>query len=85
MEARASFDSRSSTRALIVLMVAILAALVVGGTSGYIVRALTYSASTTATTQVHRPFVVEQAPYQAPTPSPAPQPIYDPKGYPVPY
>jgi len=85
MEARASFDSRSSTRVLNVLMVAILAALVVGGTSGYIVRALTYSASTTTTTQVHRPFVVEQAPYQAPTPSQAPQPISDPKGYPVPY
>ena len=85
MEATASFDSRSSTRALIVLMVAIVAALLVGGTGGYVVRALTYSASIATTNQVHRPFVVEQAPYQAPSPSPLPQPIYDPKGYPVPY
>ncbi|HEV2475974.1 MAG TPA: hypothetical protein VGX22_05500 [Candidatus Dormibacteraeota bacterium] len=85
MEARASFDGRSSTRALVVLMVAIVAALIVGGTGGYVVRALTYSVSTTTTNQVHRPFVVEQPPYQAPAPSPVLQPIYDPKGYPVPY
>lgn len=83
MEARASFDSRSSTRALVVLMVAIVAALIVGGTGGYVVRALTFSVQTT-TTEVHRPFVVEQAPYSSPAASPAAQPTRDPRGFEVP-
>jgi hypothetical protein len=84
MEARASFDSRSSTRALVVLMVAIVAALLVGGTGGYIVRGLTYSVSHTTTTDIHRPFVVEPVPYSSPSASPAVQPIRDPKGFEVP-
>lgn len=83
MEARASFDSRSSARALVVLMVAIVAALIVGGTGGYVVRALTFSVQTT-TTEVHRPFVVEQAPYSSPAASPAAQPTRDPRGFEVP-
>ena len=81
MEARASFDSRSSTRALIVLMVAIVAALVVGGASGYIVRAFTYSIPSTTTTDIHRPFVVEPVPYSSPAASPAQVPLRDPNGY----
>lgn len=84
MEARATFDNRSSTRALMVLIVAVLAALIVGGTGGYVVRALTYSVSNTTTPAVHRPFVVEQAPYSAPAQSPAPEPTRDPKGFEVP-
>jgi hypothetical protein len=84
MEARASFDSRSSTRALIVLMVAIVAALLVGGTGGYIVRGLTFSVAHTTTTDTHRPFVVEPVPYSSPAASPAVQPIRDPKGFEVP-
>jgi hypothetical protein len=84
MEARASFDSRSSTRALIVLMVAIVAALLIGGTGGYAVRALTYSAPKSTTTDTHRPFVVEPVPYSSPSASPTVQPIRDPKGFEVP-
>ena len=84
MEARASFDSRSSTRALIVFMVAIVAALLVGGAGGYIVRGLTYSVSSSTTTDIHRPFVVEPVPYSSPAASPAAQPIRDPRGFEVP-
>ena len=84
MEARASFDSRSSTRALIVFMVAIVAALLVGGTGGCVVRGLTYSVSSSTTTDTHRPFVVEPVPYSSPAASPAVQPIRDPRGFEVP-
>lgn len=84
MEARASFDSRSSTRALIVFMVAIVAALLVGGAGGYVVRGLTYSVSSSTTTDTHRPFVVEPVPYSSPAASPAVQPIRDPRGFEVP-
>lgn len=84
MEARAAFDDRSSARALIVLVVAVVAALIVGGTGGYIVRGLTYSASSGTTNEVHRPFVVEQAPYNTPRPSLAPEPTRDPRGFEVP-
>jgi hypothetical protein len=84
MEARASFDSRSSTRALVVLMVAIVAALLVGGTGGYVVRGLTYSATSSTTTDIHRPFVVEPIPYSSPAASPAAEPTRDPRGFEVP-
>ena len=84
MEARASFDSRSSTHALIVFMVAIVAALLVGGAGGYVVRGLTYSVSSSTTTDTHRPFVVEPVPYSSPAASPAVQPIRDPRGFEVP-
>ena len=83
MQARATFDSQSSTRALMVLILAVVVALVVGGAGGYFVRALTFTAS--PVNDVHRPFVIEKAPYQSPAPLPTDQPIYDPKGYPVPY
>jgi hypothetical protein len=84
MEARASFDSPSPTRVLIVLMVAIAAALLVGGIGGYIVRGLTYSVSNTTTTDTHRPFVVEPVPYSSPAALPSAQPTRDPKGFEVP-
>jgi hypothetical protein len=84
MEARASFDSRSSTRALVVLMVAIVAALLVGGTGGYVVRGLTYSATSSTSTDTHRPFVVEPIPYSSPAASPAAEPTRDPRGFEVP-
>lgn len=83
MEARATLQSDSSIRALMVLIAAIVAALLVGGASGYAVRALTYSVATT-TTQVQRPFVVEQAPYSSPAASRAPEPTRDPRGFEVP-
>ena len=86
MEARATPQTQSSTRALIVFIAAVVAALLVGGAGGYTARAVTYSTTTTTpTTVVHRPFVVEQAPYSSPSPSALPQPIYDPKGNSVPY
>jgi hypothetical protein len=83
VEASASFDSRSSVRALIVLTMAIVVALLVGGTGGYIVRALTYSIPTTVT-ETHGPFVVEPAPYSSPAPTPPAQPTRDPNGFEVP-
>jgi hypothetical protein len=83
MEARAEFINWSSTRALVVLMVAVVAALLVGGAGGYMVRALTYSASTSVT-DTTRPFVVEPAPYSSPARTPAALPTRDPKGFEVP-
>jgi predicted anti-sigma-YlaC factor YlaD len=81
MEARATFDSRASTRAFMVVLVAVVAALLVGGAGGYIVRALTYSVARTVTTDAHRPFVVESVPYSSPEASPAVAPLRDPNGY----
>lgn len=83
MEATATLEGQSSIRALAVLVAAIVAALLIGGVGGYAVRALTYSVGTT-TTVVHRPFVVEQAPYSSPGASPAAQPTRDPRGFEVP-
>jgi hypothetical protein len=83
VEARATLQSQSSINALVVLIAAVVAALVVGGAGGYAVRALTFSVQTTST-QVHRPFVVEQAPYSSPAASPAAQPTRDPRGFEVP-
>ncbi|HET9781026.1 MAG TPA: hypothetical protein VFR33_04535 [Candidatus Dormibacteraeota bacterium] len=65
------------------MAVAILAALLVGGTGGYVVRALTYSVATTVT-ETQRPFVVESAPYSSPAPKPPAEPTRDPKGFEVP-
>jgi cell division protein FtsN len=84
MEARASFESRSSARALVVLMVAIVAALLVGGTGGYMFRVATDAAPIDNSTHAPRPFVVEPVPYSSPAASPAAQPTRDPKGFEVP-
>ena len=83
MEARATLQSESSIRALMVLIAAVVAALLVGGAGGYAVRALTFSVQTTST-EVHRPFVVEQAPYNSSAASPAAEPTRDPRGFEVP-
>jgi hypothetical protein len=83
VEARATLQNQSPINALVVLIAAVVAALMVGGAGGYAVRALTFSVQTT-TTQVHRPFVVEQAPYSSPAASPAAQPTRDPRGFEVP-
>lgn len=82
MEARAAFPSQSSIRALSVL-IATVAALLVGGVGGYAVRALTYQVQAT-TPQLHEPFVIEQAPYSSPAATPAPEPTRDPRGFEVP-
>ena len=83
MEARATLQSQSSISALMVLIAAVLAALLIGGAGGYAIRALTFSVQP-ASTQVHRPFVVEQPPYSSPAASPAAEPTRDPRGFEVP-
>ena len=83
MAARAEFDTTSPARAVVVMLVAILAALLIGGTGGYIVRAVTYSVSNPAT-DIQRPFVVETAPYSSPAASPSAEPTRDPRGFAVP-
>lgn len=85
MEARATFGGTQVTAGLLRLfIVALSAALMIGGAGGYIIRGATTSTPTGNTTDVHRPFVVEQPPYSQPSPPPAPQPIYDPDGNPIP-
>lgn len=85
MEARATFDgTQVAAGVLRMFVLAVVVALVVGGAGGYIIRALTFSPSTTTVTETHRPFVIEPAPYSNPSPSPSQQPIYDPQGNPIP-
>lgn len=81
MEARASLGgTQVAAGVLRMFVLAVVVALLIGGTGGYIVRALTFSASTSSATETHRPFVVESAPYSSPAPSPTLEPIYDPNG-----
>lgn len=86
MEARASFYGAQVPAALIRLfVVALLAAFVLGGAGGYVVRALTSSVSSGVNSTVTTtPFVVEPAPYQTPRPSPIPEPTRDPNGFAIP-
>jgi hypothetical protein len=65
-------------------MVAVLAAFLLGGTGGYLVRGLSLAASSTTTTITTHPFVTEPVPYSSPVPSPAQQPTLDPGGFTVP-
>ena len=65
MQARATFGGTElAGGALRTLIVAILIALTVGGAGGYIFRALTSSVTSSSANEIHRPFVVEQPPYQ---------------------
>ena len=83
MEARATFQrAQVPTAPIRVFMAAVLAAFVLGGAGGYVVRGL--SGTNTNVTVTTTPFVVEQAPYQSPRPSPIPEPTRDPKGFAVP-
>lgn len=85
MEARATFGGAQVTAGLLRLFVGtVFAALVIGGAGGYVIRGVTTSTATGTTTDVHRPFVIEQPPYSQPSSSPRPQPIYAPDGNPVP-
>jgi hypothetical protein len=63
-------------------LIALLAAFLLGGAGGYMVRG---SSTMTggAGTNTH-PFVIEQAPYSSSAPSPVTQPTRDPNGYAVP-
>lgn len=84
MEARATFGgTQVAAGVLRMFVLAVLVALLVGGAGGYIVRALTFSASNSSATETHRPFVVEAAPYSSPAPAPTLEPIYDPNGNPI--
>lgn len=68
-----------------IFLVALVAAFLLGGTGGYVVRGLSFSASNTTRTDSNpHPFVVEPAPYSSPAPSPAQPPTLDPNGFTVP-
>ena len=83
MDARATFSgSQSSTRFVSLLIAAVVAALILGGAGGYVVRGLNMATSTPTTTT--HPFVIEQAPYSSPVVSPSPEPTRDPNGFAVP-
>jgi hypothetical protein len=86
MDARATVSgSLSSTRILGFFVSALLVALLIGGAGGYLVRAVTYTVTTTMSpASVPRPFVVEQPPYSAAPASPAAEPILNPAGFVVP-
>lgn len=83
MEARARFSGAGiPTGVVFMFIVALLAAFLLGGAGGYVVRGLGSSATTTNPTS--HPFVVEPVPYTSPAVSPVPQPTLDPKGFAVP-
>lgn len=86
MDARAAVGgSLTSTRIFGFFVVALLAALLTGGVGGYLVRAVTYTVTTTSSpTDVPRPFVVEQPPYSSAPESPPAEPIRDPNGFVIP-
>ena len=81
MEARAVFrETRVPAGRAVVFVLALVAAFLVGGSGGYLVRGV----SSVPVTPTHRPFVVEQAPYSTSVQSPAAEPTRDPKGFAVP-
>ncbi len=83
MEAKATFSGAGiSTGVVLIFIVAVLAALLLGGAGGYVIRGLS-SPVTTINTTTH-PYVTEPVPYSSPAQSPAQQPTLDPKGYTVP-
>jgi hypothetical protein len=68
-----------------IFLVALLAAFLLGGTGGYVVRGLSLAAPNTTLTDTNtHPFVVEPVPYSSPAPSPAQPPTLDPNGFTVP-
>ena len=71
MQARATLGGNQlATGVLRMFIAAVLIALVVGGAGGYVVRALTYSASINVVPESHRPFVIEQPPFTTPSAAP---------------
>ena len=85
MEASASFRrTRIPTGVIRTFLVALVAAFLLGGVGGYVVRSSTASTSSGTQTTNH-PFVIEQAPYSSsPAVSPASAPTRDPNGNAVP-
>ena len=85
MDARASHRvAQIPTGVARVFLVALVAAFLLGGTGGYLVRGLSLAQSSTRTTDITKPFVIEPVPYSSPVLSPAPQPTLDPTGFTVP-
>jgi len=87
MQARASFRGAPPPTAVVRLFIAgLLAAFLLGGAGGYLVRGLGFTVSTTTTnsTDAHHPLVIESPPYSTPALSPAPQPATDPSGHFIP-
>jgi len=86
MEARASFrQARIPTGVVLLFVAALLAALVLGGAGGYLVRALTAPANVTTTTvDTTVPRYTEGIPYSTPLPvQVSPRPT-DPNGNVIP-
>ena len=84
MEARASVREARIQTGVMVAFVALIAAFLLGGTGGYLVRGMTLPASFTTTHVSPHRIVVEQAPYSSPSASPLPEPTRDPNGNAVP-
>lgn len=84
MEARASRTVRLQTGVVFMFVVGLVAAFLLGGTGGYVVRGLTVPASSTTTYVSPHPFVIEQAPYSSPSAAPLPEPMRDPNGNVIP-
>jgi len=84
MAARASLRGARLETGVVFAFVVLIAAFLLGGTGGYLVRGLSLPAAATNSDTTRRPFVVEQAPYSSPAYSPAPEPTRDPKGFVVP-
>jgi hypothetical protein len=84
MESRASIRPARIQTGVMVAFVALIAAFLLGGTGGYLVRGLTLPSTSTTTYFSPHPFVIEQAPYSAPSASPVPEPMRDPGGNVVP-
>jgi len=83
MEARATFRAARPAGAIATFIVALLAALLVGGAGGYLIRGLSIPAASTPASQstvrvVASPHYGGQLP--SPTPSSSPYQITDPSG-----
>ena len=84
MEARATFTGAQVPTALIrMFMIAVLAAFLLGGAGGYLVRGSTLGGRPTSPVTTS-PFVTEQPPNYSPRPSAIPEPTRDPNGFAVP-
>jgi hypothetical protein len=86
MDARATLSGgrSSTTRFPMTLVAAVIVALVVGWTAGYVIRGLAVATPGTLTVTTPHPFVVEPVPYSTPSSSPMPEPARDPNGFVIP-
>ena len=82
MEARALLLGTLPARAIVTFVVALTAALLLGGLGGYLIRGLTIPAAA-APAPLHSVTVVESPPYGAPPTSPVPYPTFGPPNQPI--